>query len=726
MMKMTNTRRSRRHRNPSGGEREQQPFFSPTPAQAKAEPQPFFQPKLAIGRPGDKYEQEADAVAEQVVNGQGQAPAVQQKEISAIQRTSLATPVEDEKLGTAEARMEKDKLVQEKPEVQRMEGEEEEPVQMMEGEEEEVQMMEEEEEPVQMMEGEEEEVQMQEEEEEPVQMMEGEEEEVQMQEEEEEPVQMMEGEEEEVQMQEEEEEPVQMMEGEEEEVQMQEEEEEPVQMMEGEEEEVQMMEGEEEEVQMQEGPLSPRLQRAMEEEVQMKAEAGGSTAGPQLSSRIQNAAGKGRPLPGKTRAEMESAFGVGFGGVNVHTDAGAVQMNKELGAQAFTHGRDVYFNSGKYRPESSEGKRLLAHELTHVVQQGGGGLQLGQNAVQKKKTEKTTSSNAMKRLGWAQNAIKHTKEVFEYGAGNQKDALESTMFNSYFRVKVVRDEKYWNLTSKVKPVAYSNWEAYTAAKVEIAKGGNCGEHAQVAFDYLRLNAIGETINMADKKGLDHAFVILGNVPSENDNQLAVADPWPTAPTATLWEDHFAYTADRSKLNLQNTTVADGKNLKAFILSGLTITDEGKKMLEKTKSAEETEKQIASGLGGWIWSHESAAESGKEFNYISSLEKVSFRTGTASLMSSSQKTIEKIANYLIQYPDLKLKIEGHTDSLGGKAYNRRLSEKRAKSCYLALIQLGIDAQRLSYMGHGKDKPIASNKTIEGRWQNRRVDFILITG
>lgn len=113
-----------------------------------------------------------------------------------------------------------------------------------------------------------------------------------------------------------------------------------------------------------------------EEPVQMKSKSGGSTASTHLSSRIQDAAGKGQPLPSKTRAEMESSFGLDFKGVNIHTDNEAVQMNQELGAQAFTHGKDVYFNSGKFRPENSEGKHLLAHELTHVVQQGGGQRQV--------------------------------------------------------------------------------------------------------------------------------------------------------------------------------------------------------------------------------------------------------------------------------------------------------------------------------------------------------------
>jgi hypothetical protein len=69
---------------------------------------------------------------------------------------------------------------------------------------------------------------------------------------------------------------------------------------------------------------------------------------------------------------MESRFGTDFSGVKIHTDTNAVQMSRELNAQAFTVGSDIYFNSGKYAPESASGKHLLAHELTHTVQQGGG------------------------------------------------------------------------------------------------------------------------------------------------------------------------------------------------------------------------------------------------------------------------------------------------------------------------------------------------------------------
>jgi hypothetical protein len=73
---------------------------------------------------------------------------------------------------------------------------------------------------------------------------------------------------------------------------------------------------------------------------------------------------------------MGSSFGVDFSNVNIHTDPEAISMNRELGAQAFTHGNDIYFNSGMYDTDSAGGRQLLAHELTHVIQQGAaGGIQ---------------------------------------------------------------------------------------------------------------------------------------------------------------------------------------------------------------------------------------------------------------------------------------------------------------------------------------------------------------
>ena len=89
-----------------------------------------------------------------------------------------------------------------------------------------------------------------------------------------------------------------------------------------------------------------------------------------LESRIQSQRGGGQPLPESTRNFFEPRFGTNFSGVRVHTDAEANSLSREINARAFTVGRDIFVGSGQYNPYSSAGRHLLAHELTHTVQQG--------------------------------------------------------------------------------------------------------------------------------------------------------------------------------------------------------------------------------------------------------------------------------------------------------------------------------------------------------------------
>lgn len=234
-------------------ELQQKPFFSKADDNTlqNTSEAAFFQPKMSIGQPGDKYEQEADAVADAVVNQSTTQGGIQEQAEGGIQRMDTSA-------------IEEDKMVQEKPEIQKQ------------GPEEEMQMK-------------------------------------------------------------------------------------PEIQMQNPEEEMQM---------------KPEIQAQDEEEMQMKPavqmqEDGGGVASQQLSDKISSKSGGGQALPDNTKAEMESSFGADLSNVNVHTDQESVQMNQELGAQAFTHGSDIFFNQGKYDPESSSGKHLLAHELTHTVQQNG-------------------------------------------------------------------------------------------------------------------------------------------------------------------------------------------------------------------------------------------------------------------------------------------------------------------------------------------------------------------
>lgn len=90
----------------------------------------------------------------------------------------------------------------------------------------------------------------------------------------------------------------------------------------------------------------------------------------ELSDKLQRSKGKGQSLDDSTAQQMGEQMGADFSGVRIHTDSEASSMNQDIGARAFTHGNDIYFNKSQYDTSSTEGKRLLAHELTHTVQQG--------------------------------------------------------------------------------------------------------------------------------------------------------------------------------------------------------------------------------------------------------------------------------------------------------------------------------------------------------------------
>jgi hypothetical protein len=123
---------------------------------------------------------------------------------------------------------------------------------------------------------------------------------------------------------------------------------------------------------------APTVQRACDkcskedEKIRGKAEAGGLAASAAVSGQLAKARGAGASLPDATRAFFEPRYGRDLSNVRVHTDERAQGMAKELRAKAFTVGDDIFFNAGRYAPNSSGGRRLLAHELTHVIQQSGG------------------------------------------------------------------------------------------------------------------------------------------------------------------------------------------------------------------------------------------------------------------------------------------------------------------------------------------------------------------
>jgi hypothetical protein len=139
-------------------------------------------------------------------------------------------------------------------------------------------------------------------------------------------------------------------------------------------------EEEEEELQLKREPAAVQRQdlpEEEEEELMMKPEEGqvgpqGGQVPPDVEAAIHRARGGGQPLDGALQEQMSASLGHDFSGVRVHTDTEADELNQQLQAKAFTTGADIFFKRGAYGPASSAGRELIAHELSHMVQQSTG------------------------------------------------------------------------------------------------------------------------------------------------------------------------------------------------------------------------------------------------------------------------------------------------------------------------------------------------------------------
>lgn len=224
--------------------------------------------------------------------------------------------------------------------------------------------------------------------------------------------------------------------------------------------------------------------------------------------------------------------------------------------------------------------------------------------------KKEVSTKVMGRLQLAADAIAETKKAIPK-QGNQVEALQSSRMNSKYRLEVMRDDSMWEYTNETsRRLANQHFEAQLAAKADVAHGGNCGEHAFLAYHYLREHAKGEKIAVSSSGELDHQFTVIGDQSKESASEMVVSDPWVMKPTACLWEDHFAYGPE---LNIDHGGgVADGQSFKAAIAAGLKLNARGQEAIKKAETEERTRKMIEA--DDHVWSNVDSAAEGRKFDY----------------------------------------------------------------------------------------------------------------
>ena len=115
-----------------------------------------------------------------------------------------------------------------------------------------------------------------------------------------------------------------------------------------------------------------------------------------------------------------------------------------------------------------------------------------------------------------------------------------------------------------------------------------------------------------------------------------------------------------------------------------------------------------------------ATAGEEF----ALRSILFTSASAQLSPEDQLALLGFAGYLKSHPSFNIEIQGHTDNVGTERTNQILSQQRAQSVRNALIELGLDPNRISAKGYGSSKPVGSNQSSEGRSLNRRTAFVIL--
>lgn len=174
-------------------------------------------------------------------------------------------------------------------------------------------------------------------------------------------------------------------------------------------------------------------------------------------------------------------------------------------------------------------------------------------------------------------------------------------------------------------------------------------------------------------------------------------------------DHLAYMAKQQVSIAQETARAKASESQVANAK----VERTQTLLEaRTAEAEEARRQL-----------EELNAKKTERGLVITLSDILFRTDMAQLERSGIQTVQKLADFLKQYPQRTVLIEGHTDSTGSHSYNEGLSDRRANAVRTALMESGVSRDRIASRGYGEIYPVADNNTAEGRQLNRRVEIIL---
>jgi outer membrane protein OmpA-like peptidoglycan-associated protein len=216
-----------------------------------------------------------------------------------------------------------------------------------------------------------------------------------------------------------------------------------------------------------------------------------------------------------------------------------------------------------------------------------------------------------------------------------------------------------------------------------------------------------------------------NAQAESDrNRAAAADANQAAATAQQLQQNAQAESDRNRAAAAdanqaaanaNQAAADAQQGQKNAEAATATSDQ--QLQQAVRDREELRARLLQQFNAILTTRDTAR------GLVVNLSDVLFDTGKYTLRPAAREKLAKISGIVLAYPDLRLAIEGNTDSVGSDAMNQELSEKRANSVMDYLAQQSIPQASMTSQGFGKTQPIASNDTAEGRQQNRRVELVV---
>lgn len=384
----------------------------------------------------------------------------------------------------------------------------------------------------------------------------------------------------------------------------------------------------------------------------------------------------GRPLEPNIRAQMEKAFGADFGEVRIHDDPTAREKAGEISAEAFTHGDDIYLADSASSPATVEGKRLLAHELAHVVQQRrAGGRQ--SSAVNEPGDRFEADADEAAACAGAGRPV----QVTATGASPsvQRQPAEKDLADKALDYILEQGISYTNDGWKVGGVSIEKIPeaAKTSAKVmaKILKGDLAG-------------AV-EVLSPKDPEEENKAWEKVRRIKEEIDSLRPVEEREREKEEAKRREEELIPQAAREASRKLKLRPRDPKfDLKVPELK----LSEGLRMGTITH---------------WLLD---------EFDHEKS-----------QLKSKHHRKLNDLADQVMADPNAQLDIIGHTDSTGTGEFNQKLSEDRANAVRDYLIKRVVNPSKIkSVTGKAAQEPWITGKAEADRAANRRVEIFYIPG